>query len=98
MSSTFENVIGRDIARTYPEHEFFKGQDSLGQEVLFNVMKVTGLELLTFDLLCSVFLHVMYTYPQKKDDLFQSPITAWYTCSIYKSCVYLVMCRTEDCI
>ncbi|XP_016160963.1 PREDICTED: EVI5-like protein, partial [Ficedula albicollis] len=42
MSSPCERLIRRDIARTYPEHDFFKGQDSLGQEVLFNVMKVTG--------------------------------------------------------
>ncbi|XP_042714874.1 EVI5-like protein isoform X3 [Chrysemys picta bellii] len=40
MSSPCEKLIRRDIARTYPEHEFFKGQDSLGQEVLFNVMKM----------------------------------------------------------
>ncbi|XP_016119745.1 EVI5-like protein, partial [Sinocyclocheilus grahami] len=39
MSSPCEKLIRRDIARTYPEHDFFKGQDSLGQEVLFNVMK-----------------------------------------------------------
>lgn len=43
MSSPCEKLIRRDIARTYPEHEFFKGQDSLGQEVLFNVMKVRPL-------------------------------------------------------
>lgn len=42
MSSPCEKLIRRDIARTYPEHEFFKGQDSLGQEVLFNVMKVSA--------------------------------------------------------
>lgn len=46
MSSPCEKLIRRDIARTYPEHEFFKGQDSLGQEVLFNVMKVRPLEAL----------------------------------------------------
>ncbi|XP_078387233.1 EVI5-like protein isoform X2 [Cetorhinus maximus] len=40
MTSPCEKLIRRDIARTYPEHEFFKGQDSLGQEVLFNVMKM----------------------------------------------------------
>ncbi|RXM96921.1 EVI5-like protein [Acipenser ruthenus] len=40
MSSPCEKLIRRDIARTYPEHDFFKGQDSLGQEVLFNVMKM----------------------------------------------------------
>lgn len=47
MSSPCEKLIRRDIARTYPEHEFFKGQDSLGQEVLFNVMKAS--------LVCSSF-------------------------------------------
>jgi len=29
----------RDIARTYPEHDFFKKKDGIGQEALFNVMK-----------------------------------------------------------
>uniref|UniRef100_A0A673KAY0 Rab-GAP TBC domain-containing protein n=1 Tax=Sinocyclocheilus rhinocerous TaxID=307959 RepID=A0A673KAY0_9TELE len=43
MSSPCEKLIRRDIARTYPEHDFFKGQDSLGQEVLFNVMKAYSL-------------------------------------------------------
>ncbi|KAM6996611.1 EVI5-like protein [Passerculus sandwichensis] len=43
MSSPCERLIRRDIARTYPEHEFFRGQDSLGQEVLFNVMKAYSL-------------------------------------------------------
>ncbi|XP_060711254.1 EVI5-like protein isoform X5 [Hemiscyllium ocellatum] len=43
MTSPCEKLIRRDIARTYPEHDFFKGQDSLGQEVLFNVMKAYSL-------------------------------------------------------
>ena len=34
-----QQVIRRDIARTYPEHEFFKKKDGVGQEALFNVMK-----------------------------------------------------------
>ncbi|XP_045063637.1 ecotropic viral integration site 5 protein homolog isoform X4 [Coregonus clupeaformis] len=42
MVSPCEKLIRRDIARTYPEHEFFK-EDSLGQEVLFNVMKAYSL-------------------------------------------------------
>lgn len=42
MTSPCEKLIRRDIARTYPEHEFFKEKDSLGQEVLFNVMKVSS--------------------------------------------------------
>jgi len=37
--SACEKVIRRDIARTYPEHEFFKKKDGIGQEALFNVMK-----------------------------------------------------------
>nr|XP_008527494.1 PREDICTED: ecotropic viral integration site 5 protein homolog isoform X2 [Equus przewalskii] len=40
MTSPCEKLIRRDIARTYPEHNFFKEKDSLGQEVLFNVMKM----------------------------------------------------------
>ncbi|XP_043376452.1 ecotropic viral integration site 5 protein homolog isoform X15 [Dermochelys coriacea] len=40
MTSPCEKLIRRDIARTYPEHDFFKEKDSLGQEVLFNVMKM----------------------------------------------------------
>lgn len=42
MHSTCERVIRRDIARTYPEHEFFKEKDGPGQETLFNVMKVNA--------------------------------------------------------
>ncbi|XP_072295537.1 ecotropic viral integration site 5 protein homolog isoform X5 [Eucyclogobius newberryi] len=42
MTSPSEKLIRRDIARTYPEHDFFK-EDSLGQEVLFNVMKAYSL-------------------------------------------------------
>ncbi|XP_070602663.1 ecotropic viral integration site 5 protein homolog isoform X2 [Erythrolamprus reginae] len=40
MTSPCEKLIRRDIARTYPEHDFFKEKDSFGQEVLFNVMKM----------------------------------------------------------
>nr|XP_008999954.2 ecotropic viral integration site 5 protein homolog isoform X13 [Callithrix jacchus] len=43
MTSPCEKLIRRDIARTYPEHNFFKEKDSLGQEVLFNVMKAYSL-------------------------------------------------------
>nr|XP_023018329.1 ecotropic viral integration site 5 ortholog-like [Leptinotarsa decemlineata] len=41
--SPCEKVIRRDIARTYPEHEFFKEKDGLGQESLFNVIKAYSL-------------------------------------------------------
>merc|ERR1719233_1654415 len=37
--SACEKAIHRDIARTYPEHDFFKKKDGVGQEALFNVMK-----------------------------------------------------------
>ncbi|XP_070532502.1 ecotropic viral integration site 5 protein homolog isoform X2 [Ptychodera flava] len=43
MTSPCEKAIRRDIARTYPEHEFFKEKDGPGQEVLFNVMKAYSL-------------------------------------------------------
>ncbi|XP_011505248.1 PREDICTED: ecotropic viral integration site 5 ortholog isoform X2 [Ceratosolen solmsi marchali] len=42
-TSACERIIRRDIARTYPEHEFFKKKDGLGQESLFNVMKAYSL-------------------------------------------------------
>ncbi|XP_023319079.1 ecotropic viral integration site 5 ortholog isoform X2 [Trichogramma pretiosum] len=42
-TSCFERIIRRDIARTYPEHDFFKEKDGLGQESLFNVMKAYSL-------------------------------------------------------
>ena len=32
-------TVRRDIARTYPEHDFFKKKGGVGQESLFNVMK-----------------------------------------------------------
>ncbi|XP_022236978.1 ecotropic viral integration site 5 ortholog-like isoform X2 [Limulus polyphemus] len=41
--SPCEKVIRRDIARTYPEHEFFREKDGVGQESLFNVMKAYSL-------------------------------------------------------
>jgi hypothetical protein len=40
ITSPCEKVIRRDISRTYPEHEFFKEKHGLGQESLFNVIKV----------------------------------------------------------
>ncbi|XP_015907445.1 ecotropic viral integration site 5 ortholog isoform X2 [Parasteatoda tepidariorum] len=42
-SSPCEKVILRDIARTYPEHDFFREKDGPGQESLFNVMKAYSL-------------------------------------------------------
>ncbi|XP_063703670.1 ecotropic viral integration site 5 ortholog isoform X3 [Culicoides brevitarsis] len=40
-TSACEKVIRRDVARTYPEHEFFKEKE--GQEALFNVIKAYSL-------------------------------------------------------
>ena len=40
ITSPCEKVIRRDITRTYPEHHFFKEEHGLGQESLFNVIKV----------------------------------------------------------
>ncbi|XP_076093594.1 ecotropic viral integration site 5 ortholog-like isoform X3 [Mytilus galloprovincialis] len=42
-SSPSERYIRRDIARTFPDHEFFKEKDGVGQESLFNVMKAYSL-------------------------------------------------------
>ena len=38
--SPFERQIQRDLARTFPEHSFFKERDGLGQEALLNILKV----------------------------------------------------------
>lgn len=43
QTSPCEKIIRRDIARTYPEHDFFREKDGLGQESLFNVMKAYSL-------------------------------------------------------
>ena len=40
QKSPSERMIRRDIARTFPEHDFFKEKNGVGQESLFNVMKV----------------------------------------------------------
>ncbi|XP_064616082.1 LOW QUALITY PROTEIN: ecotropic viral integration site 5 ortholog-like [Liolophura sinensis] len=42
-TSPSEKQIKRDIARTFPDHDFFKDKDGLGQESLFNVMKAYSL-------------------------------------------------------
>lgn len=42
-SSNCEKLIQRDIARTYPENDFFKDEAGPGQEGLFNVIKVYSL-------------------------------------------------------
>lgn len=42
-SSNCEKLIQRDIARTYPENDYFKDEAGPGQEGLFNVMKVYSL-------------------------------------------------------
>ncbi|KAL8625770.1 hypothetical protein ACOMHN_012362 [Nucella lapillus] len=42
-TSPCEKLIRRDIARTFPEHDFFKEKDGFGQESLFNVMKAYSL-------------------------------------------------------
>ncbi|CAM9098021.1 unnamed protein product, partial [Lampetra fluviatilis] len=43
LTSPCQRLIRRDIARTFPEHELFREKDSMGQEVLFNVMKAYSL-------------------------------------------------------
>jgi hypothetical protein len=37
--SSHESVIRRDLARTFPEHEYFKSESGDGQTSLFNVIK-----------------------------------------------------------
>ncbi|KAI9312513.1 rab-GTPase-TBC domain-containing protein, partial [Dichotomocladium elegans] len=41
--SPHEKAIRRDLARTFPSHEFFRERDGKGQEALFNVVKAYSL-------------------------------------------------------
>lgn len=43
LSSNCEKLIQRDIARTYPENDYFKDEAGPGQEGLFNVIKAYSL-------------------------------------------------------
>lgn len=43
QSSSCEKLIQRDIARTYPENDYFKDEAGPGQEGLFNVIKAYSL-------------------------------------------------------
>jgi len=43
QSSNCEKLIQRDIARTYPENDYFKDERGPGQEYLFNVIKAYSL-------------------------------------------------------
>lgn len=56
QTSPSEKLIRRDIARTFPDHDFFKEKDGLGQESLFNVMKVGGLHIDLVPLRIQVFM------------------------------------------
>lgn len=37
--STHSKLIQRDLARTFPKHEYFQNEDGEGQIALFNVIK-----------------------------------------------------------
>jgi hypothetical protein len=42
-TSTHEKLIHRDLARTFPSHQYFKDRGGAGQEGLFNVVKAYSL-------------------------------------------------------
>jgi ecotropic viral integration site 5 protein len=42
-SSVHEKLIMRDLNRTFPKHEYFRDQNGVGQEGLFNVVKAYSL-------------------------------------------------------
>ena len=50
QKSPSERMIRRDITRTFPEHDFFKEKNGVGQESLFNVMKVVMYCIQFFDI------------------------------------------------
>lgn len=37
--SSYDKMIQRDLARTFPGHKFFKDRDGVGQEGLYNVVR-----------------------------------------------------------
>ncbi|KAI3650711.1 hypothetical protein MP228_004192 [Amoeboaphelidium protococcarum] len=43
IPSTYEKMISRDLARTFPKHEHFRNVGGTGQDSLFNVMKAYSL-------------------------------------------------------
>lgn len=43
QTSMHEKFIQRDLARTFPKHEYFLDKDGIGQENLFNVVKAYSL-------------------------------------------------------
>ena len=64
MTSPCEKVIRRDICRTYPEHDFFKEKHGIGQERLFNVIKVSTTCIIlieSIDLFSSSSRHILYS-------------------------------------
>ena len=42
-TSVHEKLIMRDLNRTFPKHEYFRDQNGIGQEGLFNVVKAYSL-------------------------------------------------------
>lgn len=57
-TSACEKVIRRDIARTYPEHDFFKEKDGLGQVNFYDMYIVKANTIIVISLvacICSLF-------------------------------------------
>ena len=71
-------MIKRDIARTFPDHSFFKDKDGIGQGTLFNVIKVNQ---------CSVLAKVCtgsYCTGSATHTVMYSTCSIW---PIIKSCI-----------
>lgn len=82
QESACENVIQRDIARTFPAHDFFKEAGGLGQDSLYRVSKAYAVydsevgycQGLSF-LAATLLLHVRTTYQYAVILIFSMPYT-----------------------
>lgn len=92
--STCENVIQRDIARTFPAHDFFKEAGGLGQDSLYRVSKAyavydsevgycQGLSFLAATLLLHVNFHCFLVH------LIENCFFCFFRCLKNKLFVYL---------
>lgn len=75
QKSPSERMIRRDIARTFPEHDFFKEKNGVGQESLFNVMKVISGAVY---LLCVIHMHMLHFLITIFTPCYQTPFQIIY--------------------
>jgi len=60
QDSPHEQVILRDINRTFPAHDFFKEAGGSGQEALYRISKVNMFNYLLSPILHALKISIMY--------------------------------------